>query len=63
MKRRTRGELITFDDDDIGPAVEGQVVGDRRAADASADDDYSRIVSHGRRGYAPLGRFGTSSDH
>ena len=32
-------EPVAFEDDDIGPPQMGQVIGDRRADDASADDD------------------------
>jgi hypothetical protein len=36
---RAGGEPVALQDDDVGPAQVGQVVGDRRADDSPADDD------------------------
>src|SRR4029079_13623655 len=39
MERRSGGQLGTVDEDDVGPATLGEVVGDARPADPTADDD------------------------
>ena len=39
VERRARGQLRPVDQDDVGPAALGEVVRDRRPADAAADDD------------------------
>ena len=46
MERRARGELRPVDEDDVPPAELHQVVGDRRPADATADDHCPRVL-HG----------------
>ena len=44
MERRAAGELGPVDEDDVGPAALGEVVGDRRPADAAADDHRPRVL-------------------
>ena len=38
-KVEPRGQLVALEQDDVAPAELGQVVGERGAADAAADDD------------------------
>ena len=53
VERRPAGELGSVHKDDIRPATLGQVIGDRRTADAAADD-HRPGVFHGRLAY-PVG--------
>ena len=46
---RTAGELLAFEQDDIGDADLRQVVGDRAAGHAAADDDHVRMAGQGHR--------------
>ncbi len=39
VERRAAGQLVAFEEHDVGLAKLGQVVGDARAAEAAADDD------------------------
>ena len=52
MERRAGRQLRAIEQDDVTPAPCGEVVRDRRAADAAADDDRARVLhlpSHPRR--------------
>ena len=46
VERGARRELGAVDQDDVRPAELGQVVGDARAADATADDDRPGVLRH-----------------
>src|SRR5204862_442150 len=46
MERRTRRELRAFDEHDVGPPPLGEVIGDARAADPSADHHDAGVVRH-----------------
>jgi hypothetical protein len=39
VEGRTGGELVAVDEDDVAISEFGEVIGDRDAADAAADDD------------------------
>ena len=55
VEGRAARQLGTVDEDDVGPATLGQVVGDRRPADAPADDHRPGVL-HRRSVAAALGR-------
>ena len=44
VERRAAGQLVAVEEDDVGLAELGQVVGDARAADAASDDDDTRSI-------------------
>ena len=46
MERRAGCQLGPVDEDDVGPAQFGEVVGDRRPADAATDDHRAGVVHH-----------------
>ena len=43
VEGRSGGQFGAFDEDDVGPAALGEVVGDARPADPAADDDGPRV--------------------
>ena len=43
MPCRARGQLLALEQHDVGPAELGQMIGDRAAGDAAADDDGARL--------------------
>ena len=43
MPCRARGQLLALQEHDVGPAELGQMIGDRAAGDAAADDDGARL--------------------
>ena len=47
VERRARGQLGPVDQDDVAPAKLGEVVGDRRPADAAPDDHRPGVLNHG----------------
>jgi hypothetical protein len=44
MPGRAAGQLLAFEQHDVGPAELGQVIGHRAAGDAAADDDHAGIL-------------------
>jgi hypothetical protein len=48
MPGRAAGELLALKQQDVGPAEPGEVIGDRAAGDAAADDDDASGID-GRR--------------
>jgi hypothetical protein len=44
VEGRPGREIGPLDEDDVGPAKLGQVIGDRRSADTAADDDRLRML-------------------
>ena len=54
VTRFIEGSPVSLDEDDVRPAELGQVVGDRRSADAAADDDRPGMLHVDRvSGYSP----------
>jgi hypothetical protein len=44
MKRRAAGQLVAVEQDDVALAQPGEMVSDRGAPHATADDDHARAV-------------------
>ena len=52
MPGRARGQLLALEQHDVGPAELGQMIGDRAAGDAAADDDRACLGRNGLCGHA-----------
>ena len=58
-----RGQVELFDQDDVGPAKLGEMVGDAHPHDSAADDDDTSLVLHDGLQAALLGMVGRSRRH